>query len=343
VRAVIIPQHGGIEVLSYVSDYPTPTPGPGEALIRVHAGGINQIDRFVRAGYPGIGITLPHIPGGDAAGVLEALGPDTQGPPLGTRVVAYPLGSCGQCQLCAEGKPNLCLKWQYLGLHRHGGYAEYTVVPAAALVPLPDAVGFQDAVCLPIAGLTALHALKTVGGLRAGQSFFIWGGSGALGTLAIQIGKQLGATVIATAGSAEKLEMMRALGADLVLNRREDDVPARVADICPAGVDVALDYVGPETFNTTIGMLKKGGELLFCGMMTGRETSFNIQQAYLKHISVKGLYLGTREEMTEVTAWMAEGRIKAQIAHVFPLEQAAEAQRLLESGAYFGKIVLDCT
>lgn len=342
-RAAIIREHGGLEALQYVSDFPAPVPGPGEALVRICASGINQIDRVVRMGYPGIGIRLPHIPGGDIAGVVEALGEATAGPAVGTRVVAYPLVNCGACQLCAEGKPNLCLKWQYLGLHRHGGYAEYAAVPVANLFALPEHVTFQQAVCLPVAGLTAYHAIHSVGGLEPAQSFFIWGGSGGLGTLAVQIAKQAGATVIATAGSPEKLEVMRSLGVDIALNRLTDDVPARVAESCPGGVDLALDYVGPATFSTTMGMLKKGGTMMLCGMLTGRETTFSIQQAYLKHISVKALYLGTKDDFSAVLSLLAAGSIRVQTAAVLPLAEARKAHELLESGAYCGKIVLDCT
>ena len=339
-RAVIIKEHGDLDVLSYVDDFPRPQPEPGEALVRVHATGINQVDRVVRMGYPGIGIPLPHVPGGDIAGVVEELGAGASTPLPGTRVLAYPLVSCGECPLCGEGKTNLCTQWRYLGLHRNGGYSEYVSVPTANLIPLPESVGFTDAVCLPVAGLTALHALRTVGDLQPGQNFFIWGGTGSVGTMAIQIAKKLGATVTATGGTADKLQSMLALGADNVINRFDEDVPARMAELYPGGVDLALDYVGPQTFEKTMGMLKKGGSMMLCGMLTGRETNFSIQQAYLKHISIKGLYLGTKEELTELLSWFDAGLITPVIDSVIPLAEIRRAHERLESGQYFGKIAI---
>jgi NADPH:quinone reductase-like Zn-dependent oxidoreductase len=264
-------------------------------------------------------------------------------PEIGSRVLVYPLLPCYDCPLCREGKLNLCQRWRYFGLQVPGGYAEYVAVPFYNLVPLPDSVSFTDAVSLPVAGLTALHALRTVGELQPGQTFFIWGGTGALGVMAIQLAKQLGATVIATGGSAEKLAAMQALGADCVINRHTEDVPARVMEFVPAGVDLALDYVGPATFNTTLGLLKKGGAMLLCGILTGRETTFNIHVAYMKHVSVKGLYLGRKAELETLVEWLAAGRIKPVIDSVLPLAGARTAHDKLEHNDYLGKMVLTVT
>jgi NADPH2:quinone reductase len=367
-RAVVFPRHGGADVLEYREDYPAPQPGPGEALVRIHASGINQVDRVVRAGYPGLAVALPHVLGGDIAGVVEAVGPPAPsaaarpspaagGPaapagaaesPAGTpapltpgaRVVAYPLLPCYACALCAAGKLNLCQRLSYFGMHVPGGYAQYAAVPSYNLVRLPDSVSFEQAAALPVAGLTALHALTAVGELQAGQTFFIWGGSGPLGMMAIQIARLLGATVLATGGSPAKLAAMRAAGADHVFNRHTDDVAARVMELCPAGVDLALDYVGPETFNTTLGLLKKGGTLALCGMLTGRETTLNIHATYLKHISIKGLYLGRKDELETLVEWVAAGRLHPVIDSVLPLAEARTAHEKLERGDYSGKIVL---
>jgi len=210
-KAITIPQHGGLEVLTYNGDYPTPSPEEGEVLVEVSATGLNRVDTLVRKGYPGIEIPLPHIPGGDIAGTVAEIGSGVGDVEIGSRVMVYPLLSCGECVLCLEGKRNLCLNWKYMGMHKKGGYAEYAVAPAENIVLLPDSVSFEDAAACSIAGLTAYHGIKTVGELQNGQSFFIWGGSGGLGTLAIQIAKHLGATVYATGGSDEKVDIMKEL------------------------------------------------------------------------------------------------------------------------------------
>lgn len=339
-KAIIIPEHGGVEVLRYDSDYPTPSPDKGEVLIKVSATGLNRVDTFVRMGYPGIEITLPHIPGGDIAGTVAEVGSGVEGVEIGSRVMVYSLLTCGECILCLEGKRNLCLNWKCIGMQKKGGYAEYAVAPAENIIPLPDSVSFEDAAACSIAGLTAYHGIKTVGELQNGQSFFIWGGSGGLGTLAIQIAKHLGATVYTTGSSDEKVEIMRNLGADHAFNRLTQDVPAEIRKSAPIGLDLIMDYVGPETFTTSWELLKKGGTLLLCGILTGRETNLNIQFTYLRHLSIKGLNLGTMDELKELLDLVADGTLKPYIGERFPLEEAAEAQKMMEENRHIGKIIL---
>ncbi|MCH8288618.1 MAG: zinc-binding dehydrogenase [Candidatus Marinimicrobia bacterium] len=339
-KAITIPKHGGIEVLTIVNDYPTPSAGEGEVLVKIEATGLNRVDILVRQGYPGIEIELPHIPGGDIAGTVAETGSGVDSVDSSARVLVYPLVSCGECLLCLEGKRNLCLNWKYIGMHLKGGYAEYAVVPADNIVPIPDSVSYEDAIACSIAGLTAYHGIKTVGELKEGQSFFIWGGAGGLGTLAIQIAKHLGATVYATANSEEKLKIMRELGVDYAFNRLEDDVPAQIRKTAPAGLDLIMDYVGPETFTTSWELLKKGGTMLLCGILTGRETNLNIQFTYLRHLSIKGTNLGTMEEMKELLVLVANGKLKPYIGGTFPLEDAAKAQEMMEENRHIGKLIL---
>lgn len=340
-RAITISRHGERDVLTYTTDFPKPSPAPGEVLVGVASTGLNQVDLVVRRGYPGLAISLPHIPGGDIAGTIEAVGEGVDRSMIGRRIVAYPMIACGKCQLCLEGKPNLCLNWKFFGMHMNGGYSEYVCIPAANAFSLPNNITWAEAVALPVAGLTAYHGLKNVGKLKAGETFFIWGGSGGLGTIAIQIAKQLGATVIATGNSESKLNVMSDLGADYVFNRLTEDIPAEVAKISPAGIDVILDYVGPETFPKSFQMVKKGGRILLCGIITGREVSpFSLHMTYLRHLSVQGLYLGTMEEFAEVIDWTTKGLIKPYIGWNLPLEEAVEATRRLEEREFIGKIAL---
>lgn len=338
-KAVVMPEHGGREALRYVADSPDPKPGKGEVLVKVAATGINNVDLVNRRGYPGITIPLPHILGSDIVGTVEKLGAEVTGIALGARVVVYPLIGCGKCQSCRDGRPNICLSWKFIGLHLDGGYAEYVTVPADNLIPLT--VSFHEAVSIPVAGLTAYHALKTVGDLKPGQIFFIWGGAGGLGTMAIQIAKNLGAKVIATGSTQKKLDVIGKLGADLALNRLTDDISAQVKKYAPDGVDLILDYVGPATFNTSFGLLRKGGTLLLCGIITGRETNFSIHQTYLRHLSIKGLYMGTKAEMVELLRLVEEKKVKPHIGNVLDLREAAEGHRLMENGESIGKIALN--
>lgn len=339
-KAVLLPGHGDADVLKYVTDFPEPKPGAGEVLIRIRAAGINNVDLVNRRGYPGISIPLPHILGADIAGEIIETGDGASDFKAGDRVVIYPILSCGVCEFCRAGKENICLNWQFLGLHLKGGYAEYISVPARNIIRLPDSISYEEAVCLPVAGLTAFHALKNVGGLKSGQTFFIWGGAGGLGSMALQIAKELGATVMATAGSDEKLEFMKKLGADYIFNRHKDDVPSEIRKIAPNGVDMVVDYVGPQTFQTSFDLLKKGGRLIVFGILTGRETTLNIHTTYLRHLSIHGIYMGTKAEMEELLEWVVQGRIRPQTNHIFDLKEAPEAHQLIEERKSIGKVVL---
>jgi NADPH:quinone reductase-like Zn-dependent oxidoreductase len=340
-RAVILRGHGGVEQLDYALNFPQPTVGAREALVRVRATSVNRIDLVVREGYPGIGVPFPHILGADIAGTVERLGPDAQGFSEGDRVLAWPLVACGECALCRKDKRWLCVDWQYFGLHRHGAYAEYVSVPAESLIPLPEGISFEEAATLPVAGLTAYHALVTVGRVQEGETVLVWGGSGGVGTFAVQIAKRLGARVIATVGREEKRAKVAALGADLVLDHHRDDVESAVRGFTEGlGVEVVLDYVGPQTFPKSFQLLQKGGRLLLCGKLTGMETPLSLHLTYLRHLSILGLYLGEKRELEELLRCVLDGDVKPVIDRVLPLEEAAAAQRLMEIGGHVGKIVL---
>ncbi len=341
-KAVLLTEHGGSDKLLYTNDFPTPTCGPGDILVRIKATSVNRADLVVRNGYPMLTIPMPHILGGDIVGEVAEIGSDVQGFTLGDRVLALPIISCGECHLCTT-KPDqnhLCLKWLYYGMHIHGGYAEYCAVPAKNIVRIPDSISYEEATAFGVAGLTAYHALYTVAKLEPGESFFIWGGSGGLGTIAVQLAKAAGAVVIATVGKDEKKETIAGLGADYVFNHYTEDVPSEVKKLFPFGVDCIMDYAGTATFPKSFDMLRKGGRMLLCGILTGRETTLSIHQTYLRHLSIHGLYLGTRKEMEELLALAAEKSIKPLIGRVMDLSQAAEAHELMVSGNYLGKIVL---
>lgn len=337
-KAVIINEHGGRDKLVYTTDFPVPDIAADEVLVNVAATSVNRIDMVVRNGYPGLTIPLPHIPGGDIAGTVAKVGADVKEFAVGDRVLAWSIVT----PETEEQNPDAFLSesWQYFGMHRKGSYAEYVAVPASSLVHLPESVRFEDAATLPIAGLTAYHAVYDVAKVQPGQTFMIWGGSGGFGTLAIQFAKAAGATVITTAGKDEKMQTLKDLGADYVFNHNTQDVGAEVRALFPGGVDCILDYVGPKTFATSFGLLRKGGKLLLCGMLTGRETTINIQLTYLRHISVLGLYLGRKSELESLLQLLVEKNIKLHIHKVLPLSEAALAHEIIESGENIGKIVL---
>ncbi len=334
-----ISAYGGPEVLRMCDDFPEPTVSTrgdesdaGRLIIRVAATGVNRMDILVRNGYPGLKTPLPHICGADIAGTVEE---------TGERVVVYPLLSCGTCSACRAGRPNLCLNWKSIGLHEKGGYAERVAVPRGNVFPLPDEVSFQDAVSLPVTGLTAHHAMKTVGRLKQGETVFIWGAAGMLGSMALQIARDAGARTIAVAGTDERLQALRSLGADVIVDRRSEDVVKRVEQETDGGADIVLDPIGADTLERSQAMLTNGGRLLLCGILGGRTSEINVHLTYYHHRSIHGLFLGTKEDMTEITRLVAEKRVVPLVDSVMPLSEAAQAHRKVEAGLHKGKIVLN--
>lgn len=338
-KALVLTKHGDTSGLE-LRELPTPTPAANEVLVRVEASGVNHMDVLIRRGYPGIPVKLPHVLGGDVVGTITALGDGVRGLQAGQRIVAAPVSGCGACELCREGRRFLCLSWQYLGFHRAGGYAEYVTVPAESAVPLPAHVDAAAASALPVAGLTAFHAIHGVGAMKRGQTLFLWGGTGAMGSMTVQIAKAAGIRAFVTASSPERRQLALELGAELALDPKDPELDAKVRAVSPNGVDAVLDFIGAETFPRSFNLAKKGGQVLLCGMIGGREVPFSIHQAYLRHLAIKGLYLGSREELEALVVLVAAGAVKPHVGARLPLARAAEGQLLLERRESVGKIAL---
>jgi NADPH:quinone reductase-like Zn-dependent oxidoreductase len=338
-KAMLLTAHGDPSVL-VAGEIAAPSPGPGEALIRVEATGVNHMDLLVRRGYPGIPVTLPHVMGGDVVGRVVALGPGVAAVREGDRVIVTPVVGCGRCALCRRGQKHLCLEWQYIGLHRPGGYAELVAVPAENLVLIAPTLDARLAAALPVAGLTAYHALRGVAAMRPGETLFLWGGAGAVGSMAIQIARALGVLTIVTASTKERRALALELGAERAIDPTDPELAPKVRDLTPLGVDVVLDTLGAATFHRSFELVRKGGQLLLCGMIAGREASFSIHQTYLRHLSIRGLYLGTREELAELVDLVEHGRVRPHVGSTLPLSEAGRAQELLERRMNLGMGVL---
>jgi NADPH:quinone reductase-like Zn-dependent oxidoreductase len=341
-KAVILQENGGVDKLIYTEDFPVPEIKPNEVLVNVKATSVNRADLVIRNGYPGLSLNFPHILGGDIAGVVAKAGRDVKGFKEGDRIVSWSIISEADDEWARKGKAGQSLSWQYFGMHRKGSYAGFSAVPVSSLIHLPDNVSFEEAACLPVAGLTAYHAVKTVGDLQEDDSFFIWGGTSGVGTIAIQIAKSIGAKVFATAGFPHKLDYLKESGADYIFNHRNGKtIDDKVMEITKGkGIDVILDYVGPEAFPKNFKMVKKGGKILFCGILTGREGMVNFHQMYLRHISLLGLYLGEKRELEALVNLVSEGKVKPHIGAQLELKDAAKGHQMMAEGKVIGKIVL---
>ncbi len=339
-KAVVIREHGGPEVLR-LEVRELPEPGPGEVRVRVHAVGLNHLDVWVRKGVPGHTFPLPIVPGSDVAGTVDALGAGARGAREGDRVVVGPGVSCGACLACRSGRDPLCPDYGILGESRDGGCAEYLVVPAINVFPMPERLDFSSAAAVPLAFLTAWHMLVDRAGLRSGELVLVHAAGSGVSSAAIQIARLLGARVLATAGSDEKCARALDLGASAVVNyRSEDFVRAAKTWSEGRGVDVALDHIGAETFDRTLRCLAKGGRYVTCGATSGFEMKTDFRRVFFRGLSILGSTMGGSHELARVLDHVGAGELSPVVDRVFPLDQIGEAHRRLESRSGFGKIVL---
>jgi NADPH2:quinone reductase len=328
-KAAYFDRTGGPEVIQY-GDLPTPTPGPGQVLVKVAAASVNPIDTYLRAGTAQPSVPTATIPGRDFAGVVDAVGPGVTGVAVGDRVWGTNQGSGG----------------------RPGAFAEYTVAGEEWVYPLPPGVSFEAAAAVALVGVTAHLGLFLRAGLKAGEWVFVNGGAGGVGSMVVQTAKAAGAKVIATAGSDDKVSLVRGLGADVVVNYKTEDVPAAVkAATGGAGVNVWYETVPPTDLDRTVDLTAPRGRIV---VMAGRQArpAFPNGAFYVKGLTMVGfaMFNYTAAELRacadDINRWLAAGTLKPQIGKVLPLSETAEAHRLQEAntlhkaGTLTGKIVV---
>jgi 2-desacetyl-2-hydroxyethyl bacteriochlorophyllide A dehydrogenase len=339
-KAVLFREHGGPVKLSY-EDLPTPTIGPDDVLVRVKACALNHLDIWVRQGNPAYPMPLPHVSGSDVAGIVEQVGPHAEGVTVGQRVFLSPGVSCWRCDACLAGRDNFCRSYGIIGAIMHGGYAEYVKVPFRNVLPIPENLSFEQAAAFPLVSVTASHMLFARAGLQHGETVLIMGAGSGVGTMAVQMAKFAGARVITTVGSDDKIPKAVILGADAVINHAREKVSERVKLLTEGrGVDVVIEHVGPEVWDSCLASLAKGGRLITCGGTTGAEVKLDLRYLYSRQYTIKGSYMGTRAELVKVAELMGQGRLISVIDRTYPLQEARAAQELMLSRKFFGKIVL---
>lgn len=340
-RAVVMRRRGGPEVLSYETDFPDPTIGPEDVLIRVRACGMNHLDLFTREGEQGVRPPLPHILGMEAAGDVVAVGERVTGVRVGDRVLPPPHIACGRCEWCRRGLENLCPHMQVLGRTRHGGYAELLAVPDRNILVLPPEMSYEQAAAFTVAFGTAWHMLVTRGRVQPGETVLILAAGSVVGSAAIQVAKLFGCRVIATASTDEKLAKAKALGADEVINYTQERFDRRARKLTDGrGVDLVIEHVGTDTWKQSIAALAPMGRVVTCGSTTGRWGETDLWSLFGKQLSLIGSFGATYGELMQVLPLIVEGKLKPVIDRTFPLEQAAEAHRYLADRRQFGKVVL---
>lgn len=343
-KAIVIHRYGPPDVLRY-EDVPDPEPRAGEIRIRVHAATVNRVLDVAFRGGKQVqeGITLPVIPGVDCAGVVDRVGEGVTRRRIGDRVAAtgiMPLDPCAEDGAGYSGPRGM------LGVRRPGGFAELVTVPAAVATAVPATLGFHEAAVIMRHAPTAWKLLFDCAGLKAGETILVMGAGGNLGTIGIQIAKNVvRATVIAAAGSDDRMRLGLALGADHGINYGTSEITAEVMRITGGrGVDVLYDNIAnPNVLPQAFRCLGRGGRMVTAGAHAGPLVPIDIAHLYRNDITIRGTHGSNPADRAKCFAAAAAGRIRAQIASVLPLSRAADAHRLIESGEEPGKIVLDPT
>ncbi|WP_420451382.1 zinc-binding dehydrogenase [Ilumatobacter sp.] len=333
---------GGPEVVEIV-DVPDPDPGTVDVVVRVDACSLNRLDVVQRNGWFALdGFALPHIAGMDIAGSVLAVGTDVTDVAVGDRVVVNPSMIGVDHRSALGGRRDVHGDLGVLGATLDGGYAERCLVPASHVFHVPDHVPIEHAATFPTAYLTASHALFDVGGLTEGETLIVHAAGSGVSVAAIQLAARAGATVLATAGSAAKLDRALELGADHVLNNREGDVTRWAREITDgAGVDMVLDHVGAALFAPSISALARGGRLVSCGNTSGDEAVIpSLGFLFHNRIAILGSDDYRPEEFAPAWQAFCDGAFHVAIEREYPLEEAATAQEQMLSSDFFGKILL---
>ncbi len=306
---------------------PDPEPGPGDVRVRPVASALNHMDLWVTRGLPKP--PLPHVPGCDVAGVVDAVGEGVEGVAPGDEVVVNPAVSCRACRACRAGESPLCRRFQIVGEHRAGGHGGLLVVPAANVSPRPAGRSWEECAAFPLTTLTAWRMLRR-GRLRAGETVVVVGVGGGVSAAALVLAVRAGAHVVATSRDAAKREAALALGAHEAYDSDED---------WPVRADVVLESVGPATWERSVRALAPGGRLVVCGGTSGPMVELNLPRLFFKQHELIGSTMGSYEEWEQVVELVGQG-LPVVVDEVFGIADYPAALERLESGQQLGKIVL---
>jgi NADPH:quinone reductase-like Zn-dependent oxidoreductase len=323
-RAALIHEHGGPEVLE-VADVERPSPGPGEVLVRVGACALNHLDIFVRRGMPGMRFSFPHVSGGDIAGWVETAGDGADAALIGSTILVDPL-----------------VNGHALGEGPWGGLAEYIVIPAENAMPIaepnPDLKRYA---ALPIAYGTAHRMLFSRARLAAGETVAVLSAGGGVGVGCVQLAHRIGARVIATSTSDEKLARLRELGADETINTGHEDFSRRIWELTgKQGAEVVVDYNGKDTWPGSIRATKRHGRVVTCGATTGFEVVTDLRYVWTRELDILGSDGWTREDLCDLVDLVQRRELEPVIHAVFPLSRIREAEAEIEERRSFGKVIV---
>ncbi|MFB6132560.1 MAG: zinc-binding dehydrogenase [Halanaeroarchaeum sp.] len=339
-QAVQFEAHGDRDVLEY-GEFPDPEIERDEVLLDVKAGALNHLDIWTRRGMPGIDLDMPHIPGSDAAGVVEAVGEDVTRYEEGDRVAVIAGKSGGHDEFSRKGEPTLAPDFHIIGEHVRGVHSEYAALPEENLAPVPEGVDWETAAAAPLVFQTAWRMLRDRGDLKAGESVLVLGASGGVGHAAVQIADHAGAEVYATASSDEKLGYAEEVGADHTINYEAEDFAEEIYEMTDGrGVDMVVDHVGEQTWQSSLKSLVKGGRIVTCGATTGGRPETDLNRIFWNQLSVIGSTMATPGQAEEVLELVWDGTFEPRIRDTLAMSEIDRAHEMLENREGFGKVVV---
>ncbi|MGJ7459462.1 zinc-binding dehydrogenase [Halomonas sp. RA08-2] len=337
---VVITGHGGNEVVQ-VREGERPLRRPGEALVRIEAGTLNQVDLYMRNSGAGITHQLPLVMGLDGAGLVEAVDDDETRLVAGQRVVVFPGMTCGRCEFCQRGDDVLCTGMKLMGEHVDGTFSQWLSVPVENLFPMPTHLDFVQAAAMGVNYLTAWRMLFTRAQLKPWETVLVFGVGGGVSLAAMQLAASIGARVIVTSREDDKLERALALGAHEAINGSTEEVARRVMALTDGrGVDVVVENVGEAVWASAMKSLVRGGRLVTCGATSGDQPPADLKRLFIRQLQIIGSTSGNASEFKDLLAYVERHEITPVIDSVYPLEAIHEALDRLESGSRMGKVGL---
>jgi len=339
-KAAVIYEHGGLDQVK-VEELPEPKPGKNEVILEVKSAGLNHLDIWVRKGRPGLVLSMPHILGCDAAGVVVDAGSDVTNVKIGDEVVLNPGLSCGSCEYCNRGEQSECLSFGIVGMSRPGTFARRVAVPSQNVHPKPAFMNFDQAGTFALACVTAWRMLFTKAQIKPGQIILLHGIGGGVALCALQLAKLIGARVIVTSSSDKKLTGARQIGADCTINYKTANVAESVKDLTSGrGVDVVIDTVGAATWPVDFAVVRCGGRIILCGVTTGAKAETDLRALYWNQLTIMGSIMGSNEDFRQMLEAVTAAELRPVIDSVGPLENVRKAMERMEEGEQLGKIVL---
>jgi NADPH:quinone reductase-like Zn-dependent oxidoreductase len=318
-------------------DFPDPKPAAGESVLKVAAGSLNRVDLYMRDNGAGITHVLPQVMGIDAAGVVAEAEPGSGLHP-GMKALLYSEAFCGKCRYCFAGDQPLCESVKIMGEHRHGGFAEYVAMPTRCFFPLPEDADLEAAGALMTGHLTAWRMLFGKRALQPGESVLIVGIGGGVAVACLQLAKLVGARILVTSSSAEKIARAVAIGAEGGVNYSNGKVSKEILDMSGGGVDMVIDSVGAASWGDSLKSLRRGGRLVTCGATTGPNPPADLQRIFIRQLEIYGSTGGSIGELRQLIDVFNRGLVKPVIDSRFAMSDIRNAFDRLEGGGHFGKV-----